>query len=254
MFNIQLKSFKNKHYGESCYILGDGPSIKSMDFSNFNDFPSICCGKLFLRNDFNSLKCLYYAIPEPFLFAPNILKKQKYLKDYFFISKLILKKILKNKKIIFFINVTNILSVFTNNVRFIHRYINNPIKKISPTDPFAGSFITCLSLAHFMGFKKIYLIGFDSWTNKNSSDIRWFEKGIASNKINNEIIDNDLIEYYKTSIEIKSILLNKEEGLNFDSITYFNFCGKLASYKENFELTTTEILNVLKTQPEYKIE
>ena len=36
---IEHKIFKleNKHFGEECYIFGDGVSIKNYDLENFND-------------------------------------------------------------------------------------------------------------------------------------------------------------------------------------------------------------------------
>ena len=45
------KKFKNIHEGESCYIFGNGISLKDMDLKKFSDKTSIGCGYLFLHND-----------------------------------------------------------------------------------------------------------------------------------------------------------------------------------------------------------
>jgi hypothetical protein len=251
--NIYLNKFKFKHKGEACYIIGDGPSIKSMDLSRFKDLPVLACGKLIFRNDFKELNCLYYTMPEPFLFTPNIFKRYEYLKQYTSIKNLILKKIIDHSSILFFLNATNILSVSQKNIYFIHRFLSNPIKHLSHRDPFAGSFIACLTLAYIMGFQKIFLVGFDSWTTKVSSNLRWFEKGDSSLILNDSHLSNELINFYKNTIDIKSILLDKDNALNFEGYTYQELFGVKPIYKENFELTSYDYLNILSTQSFYKI-
>ena len=251
--NISINKFKLKHEGESCYILGDGPSLKSMHLSEFNNLPSIVCGKLMFRHDFNDLKCLYYTIPEPFLFAPNFLKKHQYLKDESHIADLIKKKFQEFKGIEFFLNGSNLFSVSGDNINFIHRYLFNPVKSISKIDPFGGSFVACLTVAYLLGFKKVFLVGFDSWTNKESSDLRWFENGKVSMNLNGSDLNNDLISFYKREMDITSIILDSNNARNFEYLTYQEFCGAFPVYKENFDLTSEDVLNTLNTQPLYKI-
>ena len=52
--------FKDIHRGESCYLFGNGASIKYFDLKKFDDKPSIGCGGLFLHKDFNELKVKYF--------------------------------------------------------------------------------------------------------------------------------------------------------------------------------------------------
>ena len=79
---MSLKRFKDIHKGQTCYIFGDEPSIKWFDLSNFDDHIGIACGNQMLHNDFGKLNIKYYAIPEPWLFCPNWIKKHQFLKDY----------------------------------------------------------------------------------------------------------------------------------------------------------------------------
>jgi len=74
---IRLNRFKNSFLNQTCYIFGDGGSQKFIDLKYFKDRPSICCGKIFFRNDFKNINPIIYAVPEPFLFAPDFLKREK---------------------------------------------------------------------------------------------------------------------------------------------------------------------------------
>ena len=104
---MSIKKFINKHLGETCYILGDGPSIKSFDLSSFSNHIGIACGNLIFHNDFKKLNVKYYAIPEPWLFYPRILQKKSYLKNYYKISSFLKSEIKKSNDIQFFINLSN---------------------------------------------------------------------------------------------------------------------------------------------------
>ena len=46
--------FKDVHKGESCYIFGNGSSLKYYDLKLFNEKASIGCGALFMHKDFRA--------------------------------------------------------------------------------------------------------------------------------------------------------------------------------------------------------
>ena len=60
--------FKDIHKGESCYIFGNGSSLKHYDLKLFNDRVSIGCGTLFSHIDVNSINLKYYYIPGSLFF------------------------------------------------------------------------------------------------------------------------------------------------------------------------------------------
>ena len=86
-FKNNLKQFKDINLNDTCYIFGDGVSMKSYKLKYFNNIPSICCGKIFLRSDFNFLNTYYYTIPEPRLFLPKIFQKRQYIIDNQIVNK-----------------------------------------------------------------------------------------------------------------------------------------------------------------------
>ena len=61
-------SFKGSFQGKTCYIFGNGSSLKNMCFSHFRDHPTIGINHIVLHKDFNLLNTCCYAFPEPFSF------------------------------------------------------------------------------------------------------------------------------------------------------------------------------------------
>ena len=49
---INLDKFIDIHKGKTCYIFGDGPSIKYFDLSRFDDYIGISCGNQIFHKDF----------------------------------------------------------------------------------------------------------------------------------------------------------------------------------------------------------
>lgn len=252
---MSIKKFIDKHKGETCYILGDGPSIKSFDLPSFSNHIGIACGNLIFHNDFKKLNVKYYAIPEPWLFYPRILQKKSYLKNYYKISSFLKSEIKKSNDIQFFINLSNFGFIKSKNIHFIHRFLIKNIKNFEiydGIDPFSGSFYTSLSLAYIMGFKKIYIVGHDAWTAKYRSSNRWYENGEGSTVTIKNPKKDILIDLLSSEMKMISILHGKET-MNVESLDYESFSGKKVSYKENFELCDVKKLKVLDTFPDYKI-
>ena len=152
------------HEGETCYIFGDGPSIKWFDLECFADHPAICCNLFPFHKDFDKLDVRYCTMIEPWIFVPDWMQPnrpsvtdfRKVIKAY--------KSIIKSypdKK--FFVHFTNYLSVIGKNVNIIFGKLpksrSKTNKLLSHQDCFGGSFHAALTLAFYMGFKKIYLIG-----------------------------------------------------------------------------------------------
>ena len=123
---LYLKNFINRHEGETCYLFGDGPSIKSFDYSAFSDHIGISCGMQIFHKDFNRLNVKYYSLIEPYLFYPDwiiLSKRLQYLKKHRIITNEFKHLIRLNTEITFFINLSNIFSIYEKNIRFLHSSI-----------------------------------------------------------------------------------------------------------------------------------
>lgn len=66
----KIKKYKNIHKGETCYLIGDGCSVKYFDLKKFSNHISIPCAMLPFHNDFYKLKVPYAFIIEDKYFYP----------------------------------------------------------------------------------------------------------------------------------------------------------------------------------------
>src|SRR4051812_38379284 len=77
-FTRGLARYSNAHQGGTCYIFGDGPSIKWFDLGLLNRHPAICCGMIPFHRDFHRLDVRYAAFVAPWIFLPAILQPKMY--------------------------------------------------------------------------------------------------------------------------------------------------------------------------------
>ena len=254
VFTGQLEKFSNRHKGETCYIFGDGPSIKWFDFAAFADHPAICCGMIPFHKDFNKLDVRYIALVEPWLFVPKLFQPKilhclrQVAEEYkCHIAGLTDKE--------FFVSLSNRFSLSGRHINYVYRNLPNPRnstdKKLNQFGCFGGSFHASLSLAYYMGFKNIYLVGFDAWTIQPARTLRWYELGDGEffNPTNFAL---DYLSVLKSEVDIYTIS-REGKSCNVKNLSYSNYTGKMPEYKENHELLSEHMLNVLSTCHEYKI-
>ena len=156
-----LKRFRDKHKGESCFVIGNGPSMTFADLDRIHELkvPSFACNKIFLG-----------------------FKNTDWRPDYFFVS---------DTKIIKDIDVESIgLSYDT---MFFPRMFKKEIKRGNyyeklehdwlnsdkfSTDAYEGVYgretiiVEMLQLAYYMGFSTVYIIGVDFSYNMKNVDTK----------------------------------------------------------------------------------
>ena len=247
-----LESFRNRHKGETCYIFGDGPSLNDFDYHQLREYPAICCGMQAFHKDFDRINVKYYSLIEPYLFYPDwmiIPQKLQYLKEHRIITNEFRKIIPTRKDITFFINLSNLFAIRKKNVAYVHRSLlkkNTDFSKFfnEGIDPFAGSFNGTLSLALLLGFKKVYLLGFDAFTIQQSP-YRWYEKNLNEGIKPLENIKYRFLELYKEDMEILNIS-NKGTMCNLENEDYFHHTGVKPQFRENHELISKNNLSLLR--------
>ena len=70
MKSRRLSDYKAEDSKRACYIFGDGPSIRYVDYGEFTDRPAICCGNQIFHRSYPLLNVKAYVIIEPWLFYP----------------------------------------------------------------------------------------------------------------------------------------------------------------------------------------
>ena len=253
----KVKKFKSKHAGETCYLFGDGVSIKYFDLSLFSDKISFSIGNIFFHKGFDSLNIKYASFFEPYYFYPCIREttpSKKIHKNY--IQKEYRKFIRTKPKIRYFTNLSNYPVLWNSNIFYLFQKIPDDNFKFmnecfyNKEDIFKGSFRCVISLAIYMGFKEIILVGCD-YTHEKTMSKHWFEKGKG--------LFTPRPEYQKKFLKIASKYINiktitlEGKGTILPSITYNQYTGKKPMFYENTDLCDLSNLNVLSKWPGYKI-
>tara|TARA_B110000008_G_C16951964_1_gene556667 strand:- start:497 stop:1303 length:807 start_codon:yes stop_codon:yes gene_type:complete len=250
----RIERFKNIHQGESCYLFGDGISIKYFDLNKFSDKISIPCGFLLFHNDFNVLNTPYALLIETYYFysftrlnrnadPPKKISLNKIQQQY-------RKHIKKRSDIEFFISLSNYPVFLNKNITYVYKDIpDNSLSDEFISNKFncyEGSLRAQILLAIYMGFSQVYLVGHDYTFNPKRSH-HWYEKGhgVYSEEDN---YNKNFLDYAKNFINITTVTVNNESS-NLNYIKYSQLFGTKAEYKENTDILESRYLDVLASQP-----
>ncbi|MFC2055705.1 6-hydroxymethylpterin diphosphokinase MptE-like protein [Chloroflexota bacterium] len=153
--DTSLTRYKDKHAGERCVIIGNGPSLIMGDLEKLNDVITFASNKIYLAFDETDWRPTYYTV-EDFCVAENNSDK---------INELEIHRILPH-------NLREILTP-TDKTTYI-TYLGDPTSKEPHYTPmfskdlvgqgiYGGYSVVYMQmqLAYYMGFEKVYLIGMD---------------------------------------------------------------------------------------------
>jgi hypothetical protein len=253
----QIGKLQNIHDGDSCYIFGDGPSIKWFDFKYFGDKPSICCGMIPFHKDFNTLDVRYCSLVEPWLFCPDWAKKGSvHLKELTAMAKNYVDVIEKHQDKSFFVNLSNTFSLTSDNIFYVNDRLYGKKGVLDPDlmafNVFEGSFYASLAIAYHLGFKSVYLVGFDAWTLQPALNKRWYEKGRGEEFMPTNFA-LDYLKVLKRHMDIYTISPGGKSQ-NVECIDYEEFTGGIKPrFRENTELMDPNYLDALSKRSFYQI-
>lgn len=144
----KLFQFRNKHAGEDCFIIGNGPSLNKMDLSLLNDYYTFGMNKIFLIFKRVKLDLDYLVAVNPFVIEQSI--------DFY-------SNCSDSFKIFLSSRGAKKYDTQNNNIYYLNSggKLDNPGKVLSYIwEGYTVTFVT-IQLAYFMGFKNIYLVGVD---------------------------------------------------------------------------------------------
>jgi len=253
------KKFKGAHNGESCYIFGNGASIKYFDLGLFSDRVSIGCGSLFLHRDFHKLDLKYYYMGHPFLFYrywKNQYKK-KYERNN--LGKLWKKNIELNPSVEYFVSLSNYFGIRGDNINYIHHFgqaSDNPprIELDNVLSTMDGAMGGMIGMAIYMGFKNITLVGCD-YTYKPRSQGHFFEFGKFPDSTEKGGFSKELLSYVKNKVNIQTLTIDDNYvGDILNHISYEELLLSKPNYQENRDIVSKDNLNKLnRANMEYNI-
>lgn len=225
-YNPEIEKFYNIHEGDQCFIVATGPSLKIEDLDRLKKEKEICF----------SMNSIFHAF-----------SMTEWRPDYYVMSdyrgyreyKGMLDDLSIEEKFLSDNNKEFWQSTHENNVHFYHQhyeYCFDKLPKFSEDfskKSYASSTVTytCLQLAVYMGFKKIYLLGVDfsyGDSTKNISYTHFYSErkaeGIGIGYVSNVTLAYQSARQYADSHEIK--IYNATRGgkleiferIDFDSL------------------------------------
>jgi len=149
-----LEKLRNKHSGERCFIIGNGPSLNKLDLTKLKNEITFGVNAIYLNYEKMQFHPTYYVVEDHLIAEDRKDEINQYKGPQLKFYGTFLRHLIKPDEKTLFMNVRkdyskdNTVPVFsTNAVRFLG--IGGSV-----------SFL-CLQLAYFMGFPKVYMIGFD---------------------------------------------------------------------------------------------
>ncbi|MGK7942515.1 MAG: hypothetical protein AB4062_20615 [Crocosphaera sp.] len=172
------KKLKNKYAGQRCFIIGNGPSLKSQNLTLLKDEVTFVTNWFILHENCQKINPTFYCLCAQEMFGTESHFKQGWNKTVVFNSKLyglIQEKIPKAIKVFpfFFREGIKQQKLFPNHeLRYL--FFEPPVKMINYQQSMNLDIATqrlhtgdtviinfCLPIAYYLGFKDIYLLGCD---------------------------------------------------------------------------------------------
>ena len=243
---LKLRKLKGKHKTEKVYIVADSAEIRFFDFKLFDDSAMICFNFSWLINDiFNRKQPLYAHMIEPFGFT-RISPLSKDTRNY-------LRTRILSGNLVFLTSLTNFLSLRGKNIYYLFKRI--PLDKTTKTiqdrdrNYMLWSGLTAISLAIYMGFSKVQLIGFS--THSESFKEHWYSKNLTKSdenvvtRLKNDYEFNYFLNHFSKFIEIESIVMSNVRESYFRTISYYDLKKTLPVYQENLKMTDKDFLDLM---------
>ena len=241
--------FKNKFKDQTCYIFGNGASLKYMDLKNFTDHPTIAINHLVLHKDFHLLDTCCYALIEPLSFYSYF--KNPYTKKYQtnIMGNLFKREIAKFPHLNLFTSFTNIFSSPLKRTFYLHHFgIRQSNSKhldiCSEFSYLAGGLHAGIGLAIELGFKKAILVGCDYLTKPRTFGHFYAQPHLGQ---------DDGFQPYTQLLEDCSSMISLElisahpTDCQLPAIDYETFTGSPVKYRKNTEIVSRENLLALNT-------
>lgn len=213
----RTKALCNKHKGERCFIVGNGPSLKHHDLNHLTDEIVFTVNFMMKSDDFKTLNSNYHLFVDPIVFELDPTVKEE--KEKIDIIDSTFKSNPDMTYIIPYRRRKNFIKLFRNHkFNFIYNYKTftaqqkRRFRLHSITPGFQNVIVYAINTAIYMGFKEIYLIGVD---------MTGFLEHFEYNKVNEQWGHS----YTKTEDEIAFILETLKKN-NYDNEFYLKTYGK----------------------------
>ena len=245
----------NSYDSQTCYLFGNGYSLKYINLKKFNNVFSFTTGLNYIHRDFSCLNVVSDFHLHPGIFSP--IWRHPYTKKLTIINKM--REFLINtnripKKHNFFTSIYNYPFIKKKeNIFFLHNFKKNFIlDKINPSSEFSlmtGSLQAMIGVGVYMGFKKFIFVGMDYLSSKPKQG-HFYEYGVRDNVVE---IDSyveqikTLTNFFKKQNNCKFyfLSLNDLRSSIYENISYEEQFNTKENYQENYQIIDPKILKQL---------
>lgn len=196
----EILNLKNIHKGEKCFIIGNGPSLNAKDLDLLAHEITFSCNMIFDLMKYTKWKPYYYFSHDPgylkrFNNQINNLKAQKKFIGYYHeTAKTVMDNYLdKNEDYVFYEILKN------DNC---YQKIDFSLDVTNGVYPSGTVSYAMIQFAVYMGFKEIYLLGFDHTLGAKTGNTHF--EGYSGNKTTNVNVGNITLGFIKAK-EISEI-------------------------------------------------
>ncbi|SHN49048.1 glycosyltransferase [Desulfovibrio litoralis] len=150
---FDIEALKDRYAGERCFILGNGPSLNKVDLTKLKNEFTFGVNSIFLARDKMGFEPTFYCVEDTHVAKERKHEMQKVNSTIKFYGYYLKDCILAH---------TN--NLFVNTLVDYRRYVGYPYFSIDASRRlWVGGTVSYINmqLAYYMGFKNVYLIGFD---------------------------------------------------------------------------------------------
>lgn len=149
----KLAKLRNSHQGERCFIIGNGPSLNSLDLTKLKTEYTFGVNAIYLNREKMGFTPTYHVVEDTFVAEDRSNEISNYDGSIKFVGNH-LDYCLKNPETFVWLNVMFDYSEYKN----FPKFSKDALRKV-----WVGGSVTylCMQLAYYMGFEEVYLVGFD---------------------------------------------------------------------------------------------
>lgn len=238
------RRFAGVHRGESCYLLGNGVSLKQMDLPALNDHLAIGLNLICLHKEFGRLTVPYYVVPEAFFFYPWFWST--YLNRYEpnMLGRLLKSGLRRHTTPTLFTSASNVLGARAG-THFLHHFGHRQADKryVDAAGVFSfmtGSLYCAVGLAIFLGFRRVMLVGCDYMFSPGRLG-HFYSYGPGIPADSNTTVYDPLLAEVRDLIDVVVVT---PDGTSHcaPSVTYTELTGRPTRYRENHEIVEPDDL------------
>lgn len=148
-----ILSFKNKHKGDRCFIIGNGPSLNNLDLTLLKDEYTFGVNAIYLNRERMGFYPTYHVVEDTLVAEDRSEELLNFKGSTKFVGNH-LKYCLGHGSDFIWLNIMFDYSQYRN----FPKFSKDALRRL-----WVGGTVSylCMQLAYYMGFKEVYLVGFD---------------------------------------------------------------------------------------------